>query len=51
MSTDAYIRTTDEEKQILEKARERRFGEGRRVTLGAFARILAEQSLDGENHG
>ena len=48
MSEYKYITMSPEEKRILKEAREQRFGEGRRVSLGAFARIMAEQSLESE---
>ena len=39
---------TEEEKRLLEEAREQRFGKGRRVTTGCMARILAEEYLQSE---
>ena len=48
MSEESYITCTEKEKQILEQAREQRFGEGRRVAIGCFCRLLAEESLESE---
>ena len=45
-NADKYVRFTSDEKQVLEKARESTYGEGRRVALGTYARILAERALE-----
>ena len=51
MTESKYVNFSAEEKNALEEARDRRFGEGRRVTLGAFARILSENYLNSVEGG
>lgn len=45
MSTESKIRVTNNEREIIKEALDREFG-SRRITIGAYCRLLAEERLN-----
>ena len=46
MSEYSYIQMSEEERATLERAKVQEFGEGRRISIGAYVRLLAEEVLE-----
>ena len=46
MSEYSYIQMSEKERETLERAKVQEFGEGQRISVGAYVRLLAEQVLE-----